>query len=345
LCGAAAAGAVLCLCGVVLVPRFIPFVPIPAVMQQYSIPLIQWHAVGLIFHYLLIITNGILRACHLVKRSLWTMGLVCILNIALNFLFVFKTPLGFRGIAFSTAVSVAVGCILNCIAVRPLLVKPFSISWRYITKISSIGWPIGLLQILWQTGSAVLFMILGTLPVHAVETLAALTNGLRIESAVFLPAFAFNLSNAVIVGNHLGKGKQEAAVHNGVITAFLGVGFVIVLTALVLLNAPLIAALLSPHPIVIQETIRYLYVCMLSEPLMAWAVILAGGLNGAGDTKSVLMRVTISLWVVRIPLSFLAVVVLQWSAVSVWWVTNGSLAIYAFMISKRYFSKKWVHIA
>jgi Na+-driven multidrug efflux pump len=74
-----------------------------------------------------------------------------------------------------------------------------------------IGWPIGLLQVLWQFASMVLFLILSTLPEQKIEILAALTTGLRIESAIYLPAFAFNLANAVVVGNLLGEKKEEEA--------------------------------------------------------------------------------------------------------------------------------------
>ena len=37
---------------------------------------------------------------------------------------------------------------------------------------------------------------------------------------------------------------------------------------------------------------------------MAWGVILAGGLNGAGDTRSVMFAVGISVWFIRVPLSY-----------------------------------------
>jgi Na+-driven multidrug efflux pump len=81
---------------------------------------------------------------------------------------------------------------------------------------------------------------------------------------------------------------------------------------------------------------------MISEPFMAWGIILGGGLNGAGDTRSVLIRVALSIWLVRIPLSYIFVTLLGFGAVSVWWSMNLSQVIQAFLISKRYFSKRWL---
>jgi len=52
-------------------------------------------------------------------------------------------------------------------------------------------------------------LILSALPEHRVEILAALTTGLRIESAIFLPAMAFNMANAVIIGNLLARKSRR----------------------------------------------------------------------------------------------------------------------------------------
>lgn len=150
------------------------------------------------------------------------------------------------------------------------------------------------------------------------------------------------MANAVVIGNFLGEKRTEDAFRGGIITTFLGVPIVIVLTLTVILNARWIAPVLSNNEIVIAETVRYLYINMLSEPFMAWAIILAGGLMGAGDTRSVMFLMGVSLWFVRIPLCYLFVVILGFGAVSVWWIMNLSQFVMAFLISRRYFSKKWL---
>jgi len=81
---------------------------------------------------------------------------------------------------------------------------------------------------------------------------------------------------------------------------------------------------------------------MISEPFMAWGIILGGGLIGAGDTRSVLIRVALSVWLIRIPLAYIFVVLLGFGAVSVWWSMNISQFVQAFVMSKRYFDQKWL---
>jgi Na+-driven multidrug efflux pump len=188
----------------------------------------------------------------------------------------------------------------------------------------------------------VLFLILSAIPENRVEILAALTTGLRIESAIFLPAFAFNMANAVVVGNLLGEKKQEEAFRSGMVTAAIGVAIVTVMVLAVILNARWIVSFLSKDEIVMKESVRYLYISMISEPVMAWGLILGGGLNGAGDTRSVLKNVALSLWFVRVPLCYIFVVFLGFGPASVWWSMNLSQLIQAFLMSRRYLGRRWL---
>lgn len=328
--------------GLFLTDNIVALLNIPQEIKPLATPLGVIYSAGLLFHYILIQTNGVLRACKMVRTSMKTMVIVSACNISLAFFLVFNTSLGYKGIAVATAISVCIGSLINIFHVWNLMdgIKRFS---RIVSKsVINIGWPSGLSQVLWQAHSMAIFLILSSLPKNNVEILAALSAGLRIESAIFLPAFAFNMANAVVIGNFLGEKRTEDAFRGGIITTFLGVPIVIVLTLTVILNARWIAPVLSNNEIVIAETVRYLYINMLSEPFMAWAIILAGGLMGAGDTKSVMFLMGVSLWFVRIPLCYLFVVILGFGAVSVWWIMNLSQFVLAFLISRRYFSKKWL---
>jgi putative MATE family efflux protein len=339
---ATVAGIILAAAGILLSPKIIKILNIPEELKALAISFIHIYAAGLLFHYVLINCNGILRSCNMVKKSLKTMALVCAVNIALNFLLVFHTSFSFRGIALATASSVFIGSMMNLMYVRSIMTGAKRFSEDRVKKIASIGWPMGLLQILWQLSSMVLFLILSALPEHKIEILAALTTGLRIESAIYLPVFGFNMANAVIVGNLLGEKKEEEALKSGIVTATIGVGIVTLMVITVILNARWIVPFLSNNEVVIKESVKYIYISMISEPFMAWGIILGGGLNGAGDTKSVLMRVALSLWLVRIPLSYLFVVHFGFGVASVWWSMNLSQFVQAFLISKRYFDKQWL---
>ncbi len=328
---------------VALVGPFLPeLLDMPAGIIHYGSPLILIYAAGLPFHYYLINTNGILRSTGRVRRSMSTMAVVCLLNVGLNFVLVFHTPLGFRGIALSTVISYIVGAGLNSFHLEKWFTGASRRSLAVIKKIAVTGWPAGLLQIFWQTGSTILFMILGMLPSDTIEVLAAFTNGLRIEAAIFLPAFALNMANAVVVGNMMGERRNTDAFRGGIVTAAIGVTVISVMTVVIVLNARTLAGALSGNQLVVTESVRYLYISMVSEPFMAWAVILGGALNGAGDTKGVMRIVITSQWLVRLPLAYLFGILLGLGPSAVWWSMNASIFVHAVLISIRYFRKGWL---
>jgi len=340
-----AAGFLLSVGGYFMLAPVIRMIGVPEVVKEYGIPLVEIYACGLVSHYFLINTNGILRANRMVKQSMITMACVCVINVALNFVLVFCTPLGFKGIALSTALSYLTGALINALMVKKLFTGTRRFSMEIVRKVAAIGWPAGLLQIMWQLGSAMLFIILGRLPERSVEVLAAFTNGLRIESAIFMPAFAFNMANAVIVGNLMGEGRKKDAFRGGLVTAAIGVGIIAVLTLLVVLNARTLSGFLSGHDAVVSESVRYLYISMASEPFMAWAVIIGGALNGAGDTRGVMKIVSFSQWIVRLPLAYMLGIVLGLGPAAVWWSMNASILVHFALITRRYIRGRWVHYA
>jgi Na+-driven multidrug efflux pump len=187
-----------------------------------------------------------------------------------------------------------------------------------------------------------LFLILSALPGKSVEILAAFTTGLRVESVIFMPAIAFNMANAVVVGNLLGANKRDEAYRGGLITGAMGVTVVSFLAFLVILGAGSITPLLSNNSLVVRETVTYLRISLLSEPFMAWWIALGGALNGAGDTRGVMFNVALTLWLVRIPLSYLWVVVLGFGPVAVWWTMNLSQFLAAILITRRYLKARWL---
>ena len=339
-----AAGTVLGAGGVFLSPLVITMLNVPREVMDLAVPLVRIYAAGLPFHYLLVNGNGVLRATGGVRKSLITMAAVCLANVGLNYLLVFNTPLGYYGIALSTVISVVLGSAVNSLHIQRFIGKSYSFSLELLSGVARIGWPTAIQQVSWQVGSTVMFLILSALPGNTVAIMAAFTNGLRIEAAIFMPAFALNMANAVVVGNMLGAGRKHDAFRGGIATALIGVGIISVLTLITLLNARALSAMLSGDAQVVAECTRYLLISMISEPFMAWGVILGGGLNGAGDTRSMMAVITGTFWAVRVPLAFALGVALGLGAPAVWWAMNASIAVNAVLLSLRYFRKRWISL-
>jgi putative MATE family efflux protein len=336
-------GIVLAAAGMLLAPGAVGAAGIPSEIRSIAVPFVKIYFTGLIFHYLLINSNGILRATKRAKRSLVTMAAVAAINIALNLIFLHYTDLSYRGIALSTVISFMIGACLNLPPVLRMASQGGQFSRDILTRVLSVGWPSLVLQISWQLGSVVMFLILGALPEYRTETIAAFTNGLRIEAAIFLPAYAMNMSAAAIIGNLIGEGRSKDAYYSGFVTAAIGTAVIILMSALVILNARSLSSFLSSSNLVIDESVRYLIIQMAVEPFMAVLVILSGALNGAGDTRGVMLIVSGSLWLVRIPLSYLFAVHFGFGPTAVWIAMDLDILLRLILTVHRYRRRRWIH--
>jgi putative MATE family efflux protein len=324
--------------GFIAAPWIIQILKVPQEIKSVAINLFRIYSLALFFEFFLINTNAILRSCGRVKDSLRSMTLACVLNIVLIFPLAFKTPLGFMGIAWATLLSLFIAAVVNYWMIGGIP-GGHRFSWKVLKEIFNIGWPAALMQVLFNLASLFIFSIIGSLPKNSVEIMAAFTNGLRLESAIFMPAFAFNMANAVVVGNLLGKERKRQAYHAGFVTAGLGVAIVIALLLLVLLNARPILSLLSNDPVVVENSLAYVYISLIFEPVMAWSVILGGGLNGAGYTKTVMVVIGLGLWLIRIPLAYTLSLVFGFGAIGIWWAMNISLLFQCFFLTQQYIKK------
>jgi len=339
---AVVAGTAMSLISFVFSRPIIYSISIPEALKSSATRFMQVYSLGLAFSYILLTTNGILRGCRMIIRSLWTMAVVCVINIVLIIVLALHSPMGYQGIAFATVLSTVIGCFINFGFVLKLVPGALKFSRDISRHIIAIGWPAGMMQALWQLGAVVLLVILGGLPENNIEVMAAFTNGMRVEAAIVMPAFAFNMAAAVIVGNFLGKRENAQAFRSGLVTAGLGVGIVAVMSLVVILNAPFISGFLSRDPVVSRECVRYIYISFFAEPVMAWGIILGGALSGAGDTKGVMFISAASVWLARIPLCYLLGIYLGWGAAAVWWMLNFSIVVQAVFMTRRYFQKKWI---
>ncbi|MBF0482068.1 MAG: MATE family efflux transporter [Desulfovibrionaceae bacterium] len=302
-------------------------------------------------YYLFLISNAVLRAYKLVLFPLWSMLLATALNAAGDFglgLGYFGLPaLGVTGIACSTFISITGALILNLFFLRRqgLLSRDALPPPRWIARafpyIYKVAWPAGLMQVLWQSGYLVLFSITASLPVDNIASLAGMTAGIRIESALFLPGMAFNLTAAILISHCLGAGRPGEARRVGY--RILAIGLVLV-TAVSLPLWPYlseIAGILTPDPAVRLRAVGYLRYNLAAIPFTMTSMILAGSLNGAGATRYNLAIFSLSIWGLRLPLAYLLGHVIFKDADGVWLAMLLSQAAQALSLLYVFHYKNW----
>jgi multidrug resistance protein, MATE family len=322
----------------------------PLRIREISEHFFRIFALSLGPNYILIVSSAIFRASGEVKKPLLTMLLVSCINIIGDFILVFGAftfpGMGYMGIAVSTTLSMATGMILTFVFFRydhweSLYSVPWTIGTGTLIKIARLGWPAAILQIAWSAGSIVLYTILGRLGEESVTALAAITNGLRIEAIIYLPAFALNMAASVLIGQNLGARNAGRAEKLGWNIAFTGVVLMSAMAIIIFLSAKSLASVLTTNASVLEETTRYLRINMLSEPFMALSVILAGGLQGAGDTKGTMWVIILAMWLIRLPLAYFLAIVMDYGAAGVWTAMVASMTVQGILMALRFHKGRW----
>ncbi|MFB0507324.1 MAG: MATE family efflux transporter [Thermodesulfobacteriota bacterium] len=336
--------------GLIFYREIIATAGFPMSIREIAETFLRIFAFSLGPNYLLIISNAVFRASGEVQKPLLTMFLVSAINIVGDFGLVFGIfpfpKMGYRGIALATAISASVGMVINFAFFfshhwKSIYTTSWTISSSTIKRIANLSWPSALLQIAWNAGTIVLYNILGRLGDTGITVLASITNGLRIEAIIFLPAFALNMAASVLVGQNLGAGKADRASKVGWDIALVGMVLLSLMAFVIFMRAHFFASILAKEAAVLEETTRYLRINMISVPFMALSLILGGGLQGAGDTKGAMWVIIIGMWFIRLPLAFLVALVLGYGATGVWVVMVISLIFQGTFMAFRFGRGRW----
>ena len=336
--------------GLIFYRQIIATAGFPMEIREIAETFLRIFAFSLGPNYLLIISNGVFRASGEVKKPLLTMFLVSAINVIGDFGLVFGIfpfpKMGYPGIALATAISASMGMGINLVFFysdpwKPIYTTRWIISSSTIKRIVNLSWPAALLQIAWNAGTIVLYNILGRLGDAGITALASITNGLRIEGIIFLPAFALNMAASVLVGQNLGAGKADRASKVGWDIALVGMLLLSFIALLIFVWARSLASILAKEPTVLEETTRYLRINMVSEPFMALSLTLAGGLQGAGDTKGTMWVIIIGMWFIRLPLAFFLALILDYGATGVWVAMVASMIFQGTLMALRFQRGGW----
>lgn len=288
-------------------------------------------------YYLFIVSNALFRARQDVMTPLWSMLLVTLVNALGDFglgLGWWGLPrLGHLGIAWATFASVLGGaaCNVAMLARQGLLTRRSLPPWRWTRRalpyLAAVAWPAGLMQLIWHTAYMVLFALVASLPRGSVAAMAGMSAGMRVESMLFLPGFAFNFTASIVVGHLVGQGRMAEARAMGLRIMGLGVAAITALTGLLWLGIDPVVAFIAPDPEAHTHAIHYLAYNMAGAPPMLAALILSGAFTGAGATLLQALIFGGAAWLVRLPLAYLLGHRLLGEAEGIWMAMLASILV------------------
>ncbi len=313
------------------------------------------YALLLPVYYQFIVTNGIFRARKKVHIPLLSIMLVSILNGIGDFGLCYGLwglpRMGFKGLPWATFASVSCGYLINLIILcshgwmRFQDLPPFKWIRAFFPYLWKVTWPIGLNQLLWNLAYVVLFSITASLPVRPVVALAAFAAGIRMESLLFLPAFGFNMTASILVGQFLGMGDVEQARSMGMRIWLMGSAIISCMGAIMWIFLGPLSRILTADVAVQMEIIRYLRFNIAAIPFTSTTMILAGTFVGSGATRYNLFCIGTMVWLVRVPCAYLLGHVIWRDASGIWASMLISQILQASAMILLFFSGRWQNYA
>lgn len=235
--------------------------------------------------------------------------MMCVLDVAFNYLFIYVLDMGVRGAAMGTAMAEFITAVLMLYF---LLVRSNMLSLRgrpgsfrpkadTVGMAFKIGAPMGLQHLL--MGSA---QIVGTIIVAPLGTVAIAANSLAItvESLCYMPGYGIAEAATTLVGQGIGAGQRLLTRSFAYMSVGLGIAVMTLMGVLMFIFAPELMSLMSPVENIIREGADALRIEAFAEPMFAAAIVCNGVFIGAGDTLKPAMMSLASMWGVRLTLAW-----------------------------------------
>lgn len=270
--------------------------------------------------------------------------LALVLKIILNFLLVYLFKWGIFGAALSTTLTRLFSAIFSIYLVFwskknwiSLELKDLKFDYFTSKRILKVGIPAAVEQLGLRIGMLIFEMMvisLGNLS-YAAHKIA-----LTAESISFNLGFAFSFAASALVGQELGKGSSQKALKNGYICTIIAMIVMSTFGLLFFIMPQFLVSLFTNDKDVIELSTMALKIVSICQPFSGASMVLAGALRGAGDTKSVLLITYLGIFLVRIPITYLFLDVLNFGLAGAWivmtidLVIRSSLAFYIFRRGK-----------
>jgi putative MATE family efflux protein len=322
-----AASLVLSAGGYVFAPAMVRLLGPEIEVEVFTIEYLRISFIGLIFQFLYIVFQTILRSVGDVKTPLLIVLFTVFLNFLLDPLFIMGwgpvPAMGVAGAAVATIVTQGLAAVIGIrllfrgrVDVR-LHVADLKPDLPLIGGMFRMGVPASLEQ---STRAAGMAMMAVLVTGFGTSVLAAYGIGVRILSFVIIPALGFSMATSTMVGQAVGAGKLERAEEVAISGSRIAFGTLLVFGVVLYLFAyPLTVLFLPGAPAEAEIGAQFIRILALSFGFTGVQQVLAGAFRGAGDTLAAMMLAIVSLWVLRFPLAFLLSTRTALGYEGLWW--------------------------
>nr|WP_207711348.1 MATE family efflux transporter [Clostridioides difficile] len=252
--------------------------------------------------------SAILRGLGDSVTPLYFLIIATILNTVLDLTFIVVLRMGVEGVALATIMAQAVSFIISIIYLnKKHEVLKFKIKGIvYDNKIFKdglrLGLPSGVQQMLFSIGNMALQFLVNS---YGTSAMAAFGAGLRIENFISLPIMNLGSAVSTFVAQNIGAGENER-VKKGIRESIkMTLVLAVTVIALILLFRENLIALFNTDKDVIKIGSSYLFIIGPFFLFIGTSFVLSSAMKGAGDSMFALISSIVSLWLGRLPASYM----------------------------------------
>ncbi len=316
-----------------------------------AIHYVRVDGVGNIFTAISLVGAAALRGAGDMRTPMVVFGLVNVLNIivspVLTFGFGPVPAMGVEGIVYGTLVGrIGGGILMLYVLHRGFFGLKISLDeWRLrgktVQRILHIGGPAAIEGLIKWGGHFLFLMVIGW-SVDGNVLLAAHSIGVKVEAITYLPAVAFGMAAATMIGQSLGVDDKDRAFRVGHEATFQCglLGFVMGLVFF--FGADVIFRFMHDDPLVWEAGVPALKLLVLFEVPLVMSIVYVFSLRGAGDTVYPLYFSTVGVIFFRVPLAYLLAIVLNLGLIGAWIAMGVDIFIQALFATVRYQRGRWL---
>lgn len=305
-----------------------------------------------------VVQSSIMRGCGDTVSPLIYSIIANVINIFLNYVFIyghFGAPvMGVTGAALATVIARFINVVMVAAALaHSKLNLHFHLSsffyWNLelLKRIGNLSFFTASQTIVRELGRLVFVSIVADL---GMSVIAGLNVGIRIEAFCFMPGYAFAIAATTMVAQNLGAARPDRSMKSAQVNCVMSAVTMSILAVFMVLFAKTFARLFTEDPKVIEYACSYLYFMAISEPFLGIIFASSGIFRGAQKPVLGLLADIVGFWGLRVPLCYLAVVVLwakyqvQWAYQGVWaTITLATILQAGFLLLIIYFKRDWIH--
>jgi len=274
------------------------------------------------------------------KVSWW----INFIHIALDYIFIFGfmgiPGLGVAGAALATVIVRIIGTIALFIYIKKSKVS-FTLfgsnSKADSYSILKLSTPAAIERLIMRLGQVLYF---GLIVKIGADTYAAHTIAGNIETFSYMPGYGLAIAATTLVGQSVGAKRSKDAYQYGMITTAIAVAFMSFVGILLYFLSPWFATWFTTNQNAIDMVVTALRIDAFAQPALAVGLVLAGALQGAGDTKSPMYSTAIGMWVIRVIGVYVFGILLDMGIAGVWLSIAIDLYVRAIFLLYRFRNNK-----